>query len=233
MKQSFKEINFELTKNLIMSSVFYVPPILIERMDRKHKRFLKLFEGKLLYLDHDDGPVLVKENPISYKVQGKRVYLDDNMLFLFDLMEGMELEGSKAKFILERYSNLLLSFLKLFKLIEVHYREHLGNLSTDHELAIRFQVEIVDGHYLEFRNKFFKDEPTNDIIIPKLEEKDVEQIKEALEEQPFNSKLEEMEMEEEPKLDRKTKLKAIRDKAKKDAEFYVLKNVFNIELSQE
>lgn len=221
MKDSLEHILHKTLVNLVKVSVFYIPESFVDLLKVAKSESVMEEVNKLFLLDKNGFSLSTKTTKAGLFIMSKKRCLNENILLLFDFKEKHSDEG--FEYVVEKYSELVKSFLYLSEWMNNNAQNDIINLTDDQKTALNLQSHFYLEHKQEFEVKFNKqtkslvlnDRTTKTVlntfkpIVPKFSKPFVEKKTNKI-------------------LDRKQRIEKLKNNTREKAEEYLLQTVFNI-----
>ena len=227
MNGTYDTIYFELAKNLMTGSLFFITDEILGEMDEEIRNKSEGYTNQLIFLDGAVGPYFVGQELIAHKVLNKQMQLDRN---IYELLKWTKKDkhDPESRFLIERYREQVLGYWKVAQWLFDNCQERIQKLKKDHRNAFKLQLIQISGHYSELEKQFFKYNPKKISLEPVLQVQDIKNIQEfILSPNHLPDKPKSEQNGEEP-IDRKERLSRLKGKIEKEGEKYILESVFNV-----
>ncbi|WP_418512798.1 hypothetical protein [Corallibacter sp.] len=224
MTDSLKEVSKLTFANLIKASVFYLPESVFDLLKiTKTESVLKDINTIFLF---DKNGKLIRNYTESFGqfVLPKKSYLEENIFLLFEFKE----QSSKGGFeyVIEKYNELVLSLLYMSELFCNEIEKDIADLTDDQKTAFTLQHNFYIQHKEIFEAKFkipprvynFNKQTTQTVL------KKIKPLAVNLDTQEVESR------KPDKKLEKKNQLEKLKNDTRTNAESFLLKIVFKVNI---
>jgi hypothetical protein len=225
MKGSLENIIHEISLNLVKVSIFYIPESFLDLL--KVEKTKKVMEdvNKIVLFDKDGLSLNTEKTQAGLFIMKKKGFLNENIFLLYDFKENNSKGG--FEYVVEKYCELMQSFLYLSEWLKNHAQKTIDNLTDDQATAFNLQYQFYLEHKQEFEVKFNKqtqvfalnDHTTKTVldnfkpIVPKINKRFVQTI--------ANNGLE-----------KQKRIEKLKHDTRVNAENFLLRTVFNLKFDE-
>lgn len=232
-----EEIYETFGKNLIFSSVMYLPLWMVEMMEEiDGSESLRPYANRIFLLDRKGNPDFVDERGYSCmpKLLPKKVLLDGNIR---ELLKYSDLESSTVfEFILEKYVEQLTAYTAISSWMCENVANDLAAIGHDNQDAFKFQYETYRSHKEEIYKRFDVKVQTNETktdIREDIFRKSELVVGDDTLKNAFKTATGKKDDEEIAKENRNARLKRIKKEERHTAEHMILNQVFGLTMEED
>ncbi|WP_417237663.1 hypothetical protein [Bizionia sp.] len=239
MKETLNKIYDDLTKQLYIPLVFYIPRRIWNQFDKakwNDKEYDHLFD-KVVLIKPDGSNALLNDEQSSQHVMIKKERLDLNTFKLLELQT--DLDTKQFDFILNKYITQL-DFIKRISIwLNENIQKDIESLKQDTLFSFQLQQKAIIDHWTYVQENFIGaallDETTNEVILNKKDFRSFQDLMNPSGVFPRNFEIEPKgDVEENNAISKVTEKPKTPKKEKKihvteeEATAYLLRTVFNM-----
>lgn len=225
MNLKLTHITHEFIKQFLKLSVFYIPEDLLNYARSLGINNLEKLQGLILFFTDDGNPYIYPDYSLPNFIS-KGLILNENIFYLYELKSITTQE--QFAYIVDKYSELVDFFNYISYQLTLYIETTPNCIPKEVQQAFNIQCNFIQAHTNEFYAKFKPNQLTTTLSNPlthRVQTSDYTIISTDIREN-IVSLLPKTNIKE----DKKTHLNTIKEKAKYEAEEYLLTKVFNVVL---